>query len=189
MMRMMLSVRWWLFLGLLVAGSPQAMECPTQARVGLKAPVTVSEAIAVDIFCFIAQSLELTLDRFKLVNDVYGHDVGDEYLRQVASVLQSVCQYPDDEVIRYGGEEFLCVLPATPHDKACRLAEKARQAVLDLRCPNPSELGDYLTISVGVATSHVLPPDPHVLISAADEQLYAAKKAGRNRVLGTVVTL
>ncbi|MFA7439275.1 diguanylate cyclase [Castellaniella sp.] len=131
--------------------------------------------------------LLLDLDRFKVVNDLYGHMVGDDYLRKVADVLRQHCRREGDEVIRYGGEEFLCVLPATSAKQAFEIAERIRQAVLDLRCPNPTEIGEFLTISIGAVTSVHLRQGPEEMIQAADQQLYAAKHAGRNRTYGIVL--
>ncbi|MFA5663720.1 diguanylate cyclase [Castellaniella sp.] len=131
--------------------------------------------------------LLLDLDRFKVVNDRYGHAVGDDYLRKVADVLRQHCRRKGDEVIRYGGEEFLCVLPTTTAEQAFEMAERIRQAVLDLRCPNPTEVGEFLSTSIGVATSTTLQHDPQGLVQAVDEQLYAAKAAGRNRTHAVVL--
>jgi diguanylate cyclase (GGDEF)-like protein len=118
------------------------------------------------------------LDHFKRVNDIHGHAKGDEVLATVAAVVQSGVR-ESDFLGRYGGEEFVALLPDTSRDGGARLAEKLRQAIEKLEIP---DLDRRLSASFGVAT---LPGDAmngEQLLRAADRALYAAKNAGRNRV-------
>lgn len=120
------------------------------------------------------------LDLFKRVNDTFGHQTGDRVLRRVVSLLQE-CLPPAAFCARYGGEEFVLVLPGTSLDAAVALAERARRRVED----HPwSQLASGLsvTISVGVAPAPRAPRDPQEQLLEADSLLYAAKRAGRNRV-------
>jgi diguanylate cyclase (GGDEF)-like protein len=117
--------------------------------------------------------LMIDLDHFKEVNDQHGHQVGDSVLRQCASTLKE-CLRGSDLVARYGGEEFCILLPETSARGARLVAERLRQAVAQLSAPVP-------TISVGVAMSEPA-SSADDLIRHADEALYRAKTAGRNRV-------
>ena len=123
----------------------------------------------------------LDIDHFKQFNDFYGHLAGDECLRKVAEQLAKVGRVIDF-VGRYGGEEFVCILPHTEREGAETFAERLQQAVIDLSVPHgQSSVADYVTISLGVAST--LPSNsvsPETLIAAADELLYEAKGAGRN---------
>jgi diguanylate cyclase (GGDEF)-like protein len=128
--------------------------------------------------------LMLDIDHFKAYNDAYGHLVGDDCLKQVAIALAQALVRPADFVARFGGEEFVCVLPETDGDGALVMAEKLRQAVEQLQIPHRmSPTTDRVTISCGVATQ--MPDtdrDSAALVGMADEQLYRAKHAGRNRI-------
>jgi diguanylate cyclase (GGDEF)-like protein len=123
------------------------------------------------------------LDRFKAVNDNYGHQAGDRVLEQFAGILRE-CAREIDRLGRYGGEEFLAVLPDTGIDDAFVFVERVRREVA--RRPFDIGRGEPLamTTSCGVATyPHELIADPETLVRYADEALYAAKAAGRNRAL------
>ncbi|MFQ5992733.1 MAG: diguanylate cyclase [Nitrospiraceae bacterium] len=127
--------------------------------------------------------LVIDLDHFKRVNDVFGHPVGDLALKSVATTLHRTLK-ASDVLARYGGDEFVVVLPRTDTNGAIAVAERLRVAVagLSLRTLAPAA-PDHVTISVGVATypSHALSiPE---LIRAADRALYQAKSFGRNRVV------
>jgi diguanylate cyclase (GGDEF)-like protein len=126
----------------------------------------------------------IDVDCFKAYNDACGHQAGDECLRRVAEAIRGVLKRPTDLLARYGGEEFAIVLPDTKADGAQALAETMRQAVEALNVRHPrSTAGDRVTISLGVATGDtVWPHDPRELVTAADQALYQAKHAGRNRV-------
>jgi diguanylate cyclase (GGDEF)-like protein/PAS domain S-box-containing protein len=125
------------------------------------------------------------IDFFKRFNDRYGHQEGDECLKQVASSIQMCVKRPGDLAARYGGEEFGVLLPNTAAEGAIKVAESIRSAVLNLKKNHSlSGISEYVTLSLGVAT--VVPPvkenNPDRLLKAADQALYASKKAGRNRV-------
>lgn len=128
----------------------------------------------------------LDIDRFKAVNDTYGHLTGDDALRTVAARLALGCR-AYDTLGRYGGEEFLVVLPGCDPQGALSQAERLRSGIADTSIATGS--GELpITISVGVAT---LLPGPEIcldaLLHAADEALYRAKAAGRNRVVAMTV--
>jgi diguanylate cyclase (GGDEF)-like protein len=121
------------------------------------------------------------LDHFKNVNDTHGHMAGDAVLQEVARRFRSsVRRY--DKIVRYGGEEFLFVLPGCDEAMAAQIAERMR-ATVEKAPVDTSEGLIRVTISIGVATA--APDgevDPQALISAADAALYRAKQGGRNRV-------
>jgi two-component system, cell cycle response regulator len=124
--------------------------------------------------------LMIDIDHFKRVNDEHGHPAGDAVLREVAAVIQG-CLRTIDSVGRYGGEEFLVVLPRTPHDEAMQTAERVRSQV-GAHVFRAQEAGLRVTISVGVATASA--PGTHTteaMIREADAALYRAKSAGRDR--------
>jgi diguanylate cyclase (GGDEF)-like protein len=127
--------------------------------------------------------LMIDIDHFKAYNDTYGHLSGDEALKQVATTLRQQCRRAQDVVARYGGEEFVVLLPSTPVDGARILAEKLRLAVAECAIPHQGNEAGIVTISVGV--SEIMPGSdnaPADLIRMADDLLYDAKRAGRNRV-------
>lgn len=131
--------------------------------------------------------LIIDIDRFKAYNDRYGHPEGDECLRQVAQRLKSSFKRPADVPARYGGEEFAAILPDTDEDGAYQVAETFRRELAAARIPHAASERGYVTASVGVAT--YMPDNLHrsaaEIIAVADEMLYGAKAAGRDRVLGT----
>lgn len=123
------------------------------------------------------------IDRFKLVNDTYGHDVGDEVLREFAARIRSTVRGAD-LACRYGGEEFVVVMPDTPMELAASVAERLRAIVEDKPFYVRSidrELS--ITASLGIATSKGAFGTPDELLKHADRALYEAKGAGRNRVV------
>lgn len=123
------------------------------------------------------------IDRFKLVNDTYGHDVGDEVLREFAARIRSTVRGAD-LACRYGGEEFVVVMPDTPMELAASVAERLRAIVEDKPFYVRSidrELS--ITASLGIATSSGAFGAPDEILKQADKALYEAKHAGRNRVV------
>jgi two-component system chemotaxis response regulator CheY len=120
------------------------------------------------------------VDHFKAYNDRYGHQAGDEVLRQVAELLRGAVRQ-GDLAYRYGGEEFLFVFPAQGLAPARVAAERARSAVHDLGIVHTGSAEGVVTISVGIASA-VETGDLALAIQDADIALYAAKAAGRNRV-------
>ena len=124
------------------------------------------------------------IDHLKAINDTYGHQFGDEVLKQVAVAVESLLRRPGDHLARYGGEEFAMILTSTDFCGTALLAERVRSKIESLVLENaPVSPPPKLTISLGCAT--VIPDrsgSPEALIGEADEQLYRAKQNGRNRV-------
>jgi diguanylate cyclase (GGDEF)-like protein len=123
------------------------------------------------------------LDHFKRVNDVHGHLAGDEVLREVAAMVSRLIR-AEDVFARYGGEEFVVLARAIEHDNAARFAERIRAAVERLEIAAESTVL-RVTVSLGVASIDELAAtgrDSEALFRLADERLYDAKSAGRNRV-------
>ena len=126
----------------------------------------------------------LDLDYFKPYNDHYGHIAGDQCLVQVAGALSSSVNRPSDLVARYGGEEFAILLPETDGSGAMNVACQARDNISALGLIHEySPVSPIVTVSIGIA---VMEPDPEqccqALVEAADQKLYAAKAAGRNKI-------
>lgn len=125
------------------------------------------------------------IDYFKKYNDALGHQQGDVCLRQVAAALAQCACRPLDIVARWGGEEFVALLAATPPATGVVVAERMRRAIRDLAIPHPDSDFGVVTISVGVAgDTPKSKGDPRDLLLVADGALYAAKTAGRDRVFG-----
>jgi diguanylate cyclase (GGDEF)-like protein len=125
------------------------------------------------------------IDRFKAHNDTYGHQAGDECIRQVAAVLKRGVRRPTDLVARYGGEEFAMILPGADIAGAAAVAERMRREVEGIKLAHVKNVvGHDVTISLGVSS---IVPDaqasPDALVAAADEALYRAKAVGRNQVI------
>jgi diguanylate cyclase (GGDEF)-like protein/PAS domain S-box-containing protein len=134
-----------------------------------------------------AQPLSLILidvDFFKQYNDRYGHTQGDECLKNIAQTLGLAATRPRDIVARFGGEEFVLILPETDKDAAIKIAERCHSMVEKLQIAHEtSATGGFVTVSMGVGT--VQPPAemaPKHLIDAVDKLLYKAKQNGRNRI-------
>lgn len=124
--------------------------------------------------------LMVDIDFFKKVNDVFGHDVGDEAIKAVAGVLSHTVRGAD-VACRWGGEEFLCILKNADAETAVRVAERIRSTVEALEIA----VVGRVTVSLGVGTWAPGIADFSALVKAADEGLYAAKQGGRNRVGGS----
>ena len=135
---------------------------------------------------FPLSAIMIDVDHFKLFNDRYGHQSGDDCLRQIAVALKVCLKRPGDLVARYGGEEFACILPDTPFDDAMCLANDLERKVRALAIPHESSsVAKVITVSVGVATRTVdSAEDAAALVGLADSQLYNAKQSGRGRVCG-----
>lgn len=128
--------------------------------------------------------LMMDLDLFKSYNDTYGHLQGDDVLKLVAKTLYHILQRPGDLIARWGGEEFVALLPQTALEGACHVGDRLRQAVLDLQIPHETSAFQFLTISVGVAASRGDDPTSYdMLLQWADEAVYRAKSNGRNAVV------
>jgi diguanylate cyclase (GGDEF)-like protein len=124
------------------------------------------------------------VDQFKAYNDQYGHDRGDQVLREVANSLKSGLRETDALVARFGGEEFSIILPNTTTEIARNVAERLRRRLEELAIPHAVGAGlRMVTASFGVAAR--IPSSPQcssALLQSADQALYTAKRAGRNRV-------
>lgn len=133
--------------------------------------------------------LMIDVDFFKLYNDRYGHQAGDDCLRQVAQTLKTCLKRPADLVARYGGEEFACILPDTAFDDALSVAKCLEEQVRGLQIKHEnSSIDAVTTVSVGLATRTVDSiGNADALVGLADAQLYRAKQAGRGRVCGQVL--
>jgi len=126
-------------------------------------------------------AIMLDIDHFKVVNDRFGHIAGDQALRMVADRCRQNVR-ATDLLSRYGGEEFVIILPETDLQTACEVAERLRLAIADV--PLQMEDAEFqLTASFGVAEADENTPDLISLIDSADSAMYAAKVAGRNRVM------
>lgn len=127
------------------------------------------------------------VDHFKLYNDSYGHPAGDQVLQNVARALANACR-GGDQIYRYGGEEFLLILPEQSLDGGRSSGERLRRAVEALDIPHANSPTKKVTVSIGVA---VLSGDHQKTVTrwleAADAALYRAKGSGRNRVMADVV--
>jgi diguanylate cyclase (GGDEF)-like protein len=126
------------------------------------------------------------IDHFKRINDEQGHDIGDRTIRAVGESLRSVMR-ATDTLGRWGGEEFLAILPETNEEEAATLAERMRATVASAPMPGPP--GSHVTVSLGVAAAvrdRAAENDAAFdeVLKAADAGLYRAKAAGRNRVVG-----
>lgn len=135
--------------------------------------------------------LMLDLDHFKQYNDRFGHQAGDECLRLVADKIATVISRKGDCLGRFGGEEFMAVLPHTPPEGAHAVALRLQQAMRGLQMPEGAQPASGITLSAGVATLY---PDvsrqpfdadsaASCLLQAADQALYRAKSAGRNQIV------
>ncbi len=122
----------------------------------------------------------IDIDHFKRFNDTYGHQTGDDVLKVVAEVLKSTVRKIDVPA-RFGGEEFMVILPSTGETGARKLAERIREAVAELRIPVTGKGEVSVTISVGVRTHRASDTTVGMLIHEADEAMYQAKRTGRNR--------
>ena len=131
---------------------------------------------------FSLSAVFIDLDDFKSVNDRYGHVNGDRLLKEVASILDSLCR-SEDAVVRFGGEEFVVLMSDTDGDKAVVLAERIRRAIRDqpLRCGDATV---SLSASIGVSTfavgDYAYVSDPESLIEMADRAMYMVKRNGKN---------
>jgi diguanylate cyclase (GGDEF)-like protein len=131
-----------------------------------------------------SQPLSLVMidsDNLKAINDSYGHDAGNRLLVQVVNRIRDAMR-GSDVVARYGGDEFIALLPHTGPSGALEVAERIRQAIEDARI----DVGGHVTrttVSVGVASYPADGSDPATMIEKADGALYKAKRAGRNRVV------
>jgi len=129
-------------------------------------------------------TLMVDVDHFKRFNDINGHTEGDQCLKRVAQVIKNGAKRPADLVGRYGGEEFILILPETDSAGAAKIAEAIRADVQAQNIPYENGKSEVVTVSIGSFTSSGKAADcENVLVSRADSALYQAKAAGRNRVV------
>lgn len=125
----------------------------------------------------------IDIDHFKLYNDNYGHQKGDDCLRKIAYTLNGNLKRPADWIARYGGEEFIIVLPATESGGAVHVATHLQNSVRNLSIPhNESPVDSIVTISLGISSCDCMAGSIANCIKRADEALYKAKSLGRNRI-------
>lgn len=125
----------------------------------------------------------LDIDRFKSVNDNYGHLTGDQVIRAVADTIKQHLKRPLDEVARYGGEEFVILLPNTPHDGTLEIADRIRKAI---ETNQINVAGTFINVTVSAGTYTAVTDDinnPELFTHNADKALYYAKQNGRNQVI------
>jgi len=130
--------------------------------------------------------LFIDIDEFKLHNDFYGHQAGDECLKQVARIFDQASQRPADLAARYGGEEFVILLPDTDKSGAEYIAKQIQKSLRELEMPHArSTVSSMITCSMGIAWCMVSDPafSPELFIGMADEAMYQAKIQGRNRFI------
>lgn len=125
--------------------------------------------------------LMLDIDHFKRLNDTFGHEAGDEVLRRVGEILSESVR-SEDIACRYGGEEFLLILPPTEAETALLRAEDVRKRVASMRLASQGKLLQDVTVSIGLSTFPQVGKTLEDLVGAADRALYAAKIGGRNRI-------
>ena len=128
--------------------------------------------------------MTLDIDKFKTVNDTYGHQVGDQVLKEVANMLRSLLRVGYDRAGRFGGEEFSLLLPQTRAVNAFRIAERVRANIAGLSIIAPgADGGERVTVSIGVAAlDGGRRRELSELVAAADAALYRAKAGGRDQV-------
>jgi len=134
--------------------------------------------------------LIVDVDHFKAFNDGAGHAEGDRCLRAVAGAIASVVRGGSLCMARWGGEEFVVLAPGIDTTELVNLAERVRRSVESLAIPHAALPGRFVTVSIGAAWcgEGSLLPTPDALLREADNALYAAKRSGRNRVIGAEIT-
>ena len=137
------------------------------------------EVIFADRYVTAVSISMLDIDHFKKINDTYGHTVGDEVLRTLGNELRDHIRYPDT-IGRYGGEEFLIVLPHSTRKAASEQAERLCRHVRSVRIKSGEE-EISVTVSIGVAQYKVQKEDWEIFLSRADAALYRAKNSGRDQ--------
>ncbi len=131
------------------------------------------------------------VDFFKQYNDHYGHAMGDLTLQKIAQALKCGLNRPGDFVARYGGEEFVIVLPET--DAAAQVvAERLRQNVVDCNIPHQySQVAEHVSVSIGLVTimntDNITTIQSETILKTADQNLYLAKKNGRNQIVSSLI--
>lgn len=136
--------------------------------------------------------LMIDIDYFKAYNDSYGHQQGDHCLREVSALLSQCLKRSHDQLARYGGEEFIAILPGTSLKGAQILAQQMLSAIRTADIPHRrSDIRAYVTVSIGVSSTHMAADHGGELIEQADQALYQAKHTGRDQqaCYGEIATL
>ena len=132
------------------------------------------------------------VDYFKAYNDHFGHQAGDICLFKIAQGIQRALQRSEDQVSRYGGEEFVILLPNTTLEGALLVAEKIQTSIASLQIPHPrTGAGSNASLSLGVAATYPSlfeKQDPYLLLKHSDDALYLAKHSGRNRIASVPIS-
>jgi diguanylate cyclase (GGDEF)-like protein len=127
--------------------------------------------------------LLIDVDHFKLYNDLYGHLAGDACLQMLANAIQSSLRRPPDLLARFGGEEFVIILPNTPAPGAEMMSQKVLGSVAACAIPHSGSPYGCVTVSLGCATTTAtMESSPKDLLKAADDAMYRAKTNGRNQI-------
>ena len=128
--------------------------------------------------------LLVDIDNFKKYNDRYGHQAGDDCIRNISNLIAETLKYSDGQVARYGGEEFVVILPSTDKDSAWGVAERIRASLQYHPAQVDAELNISMTVSIGITEFRHDGSDSRIsLFERADRALYTAKHSGRNRVV------
>jgi diguanylate cyclase (GGDEF)-like protein len=125
--------------------------------------------------------LMIDIDRFKDYNDLYGHQAGDHCLRAMARLIAGALHRPADFCGRYGGEEFVILLPATPLQGATVVASRIIERIHTANLPYSQGIDGRVTVSIGVSERHATDLQADALMERADRNLYRAKGNGRHR--------
>lgn len=130
--------------------------------------------------------LMIDIDYFKKYNDNYGHPKGDEVIKTVAGAIKNSLTRVGDFCARYGGEEFVVILPSTDSEGVCKVASAILENVRSLHIPHlSSEVSDEISVSIGcISLDSLSLVRPGILVEMADQNLYEAKRLGRNRFFG-----
>jgi diguanylate cyclase (GGDEF)-like protein/PAS domain S-box-containing protein len=126
--------------------------------------------------------LVIDVDRFKAYNDTYGHPRGDECLKLISAILRAAIRRPADVIARFGGEEFVVLLPDTDAAGAWARSEEIRKALKELNIPHAASEKGRVTVTIGAATMTSEDHLPGDLVRRADEALYAGKASGRDQI-------
>ena len=126
---------------------------------------------------FAFSALMIDLDTFKHINDTFGHNKGDEVIREVAAIMKRMIR-PTDFAGRWGGDEFVILLPGTTLESALTVASRLQKAFRQIRLPDSS----FLTASIGCTTASPEETEPS-FYKRMDDALYLAKEGGRNRII------
>jgi diguanylate cyclase (GGDEF)-like protein len=129
--------------------------------------------------------LLIDVDFYKEYNDAYGHQAGDECLIKIAHTIDGLFNRASDLVARYGGDEFVVIIPEAGEDEAVKMALSLDQAVAGLKIPNDDFTAEHAYVTVSIGASSRIPDlgsSPMDLLQLADRALYQAKHAGRNQV-------